>query len=312
MMYIKRPFTLVLGGGGARGIAHLGVCKVLEREKLLPSLIVGTSMGAVMGAMFAQTLNTSECEERLDALFRSDFFRKIGLDFFLLEDSADRHTKLNRLIGKAKRHFYLSRTLTRTGALPNEVLSEALSYLIEDMRMEELKIPLATVATDLESGTPITLIDGSLRTAVGASASIPAIAAPTEIDGRLLVDGGASCITPVIPAQKLSANPIVAVDVWKALPEYKEPTRGLSVLIRAGEITQLNLNNSLLMYADAVISPEVKQYHWIKFDRYRELIRLGAEAAERALPAIRKAAEGHPRSRKNRFLRLFTGKILPG
>ena len=145
MTYIKHNYTLVLGGGGARGIAHLGVLRVLEREQLLPARIVGTSIGAVIGGMFSQTLNTVGCERRIESLFKSDFFKKIGLDFFSLEDHSDRHNLLEHWITKAKRNYYLSRTLTHSGALPDEVLREALSFLIDDTLIEDLQLPFAAV-----------------------------------------------------------------------------------------------------------------------------------------------------------------------
>jgi NTE family protein len=283
---INRNYTLVLGGGGARGIAHLGVLRVLERERLLPSLIVGTSMGAVIGGMFSQTLNSHKCERRIETLFKSDFFRKIGLEFFSLEDRADRHSLLDHWITKARLNYYLSRTLTHPGAFPDEVLSEAISFLIEDTPCEDLHIPFAAVATDLETGEPVILSNGSLRNAVTASASIPAISTPTQINNRTLIDGGASCITPVIPARSLSPDPIVAVDVWKTLPKYKEPTRGLSVLLRAGEITQINLNTLLVEQADVVIRPDVSHFQWTQFEMYKEFIQKGMSATEMSLDKI--------------------------
>jgi predicted acylesterase/phospholipase RssA len=82
---INHKYTLVLGGGGARGIAHLGILRVLERERLLPSLIVGTSIGAVIGSMFSQTLNSHECERRIESLFKSDFFKRSDLSSSVLK-----------------------------------------------------------------------------------------------------------------------------------------------------------------------------------------------------------------------------------
>jgi NTE family protein len=283
---INHKYTLVLGGGGARGIAHLGILRVLERERLLPSLIVGTSIGAVIGSMFSQTLNSHECERRIESLFKSDFFKKIGFEFFSLEDRADRHNLLDHWITKAKRNYYLSRTLTHPGALPDEVLSEAISSLIEDTSFEDIYIPFAAIATDLENGEPVILRKGSLRDAVTASASIPAISTPKQLNNRTLIDGGASCITPVIPARRISPDPIIAVDVWKTLPKYKEPTRGLSVLLRAGEITQINLNKLLVEQADVVIRPDVNHFQWTQFEMYQELIQKGMSATEMSLDKI--------------------------
>lgn len=279
-------FTLALGGGGARGIAHLGVLRVLEREKIKPGLIIGTSIGAIIGGMYAQTLNTHLCEERIERFFESDFFTKIGLDFFVLEDYVDRHNFLDQWINKAKRNYILSRTITHESALPETVLREALSYLIDESDITRCRIPFRTVATDIRNGDVVVIKSGSLTTAVAASSSVPAITAPVEINKRLLVDGGASCITPVLPAKRISDHPVVAVDVWKTIEHQKLPSRGLGTLLRAGEITQVNLNRLLVEQADVIVRPEVQQYSWVKFSLYKELIEKGMAAAEKMLPDI--------------------------
>jgi NTE family protein len=296
------PFTLVLGGGGARGIAHLGVLRILERENIRPSLIVGTSIGSVIGGMYAQTGDTKTILERIENFFSSDFFTKIGLDFFVLEDKVDRHNFLDHWINKAKRHLYLSRTLTRESALPEQVLREAISYLLDEGDIDSCTIPFAAVATDLGTGDIVVIRNGSIREAVTASSSIPAIAKPVDIGGRMLIDGGASCITPVIPAIQMSQNPVVAVDVWKTLTNQLLPNRGLGVLLRAGEITQLNLNRLLVDQADVVIRPSVQEYQWVQFGLYKELIQRGEEAAAMKLAEIR-ALFNRPEERKRGFLR---------
>ncbi len=285
------PFTLVLGSGGARGISHLGVLRVFEREKIQPALIIGSSMGAIIGGMYAQTLDTKMCEEKIDSLFKSDFFAKIGLDFFVLEDYVDRHNFFDQWISKAKRNYILSRSITRESALPEKVLREALSYLIEEMDIAECRIPFGAVATDIKNGDVVVIKTGSLNTAVAASSSIPALTTPIEINGRLLVDGGAACITPVLPAKRMSNDPVVAVDVWKTITHQKLPSRGLGMLLRAGEITQVNLNRLLVEQAEIIIQPAVQEYSWVKFSLYNELIEKGIQAAEKMLPAIKNLGE---------------------
>lgn len=295
------PFTLVLGGGGARGISHLGVLRVLERERIQPDLIIGTSIGAIIGGMYAQTLDTKICEEKIKKLFKSDFFTKIGLDFFVLEDYVDRHNFLDQWINKAKRNYILSRSITGESALPEKVLHEALSYLIDDMDITKCRIPFGAVATDIRNGDVVIIRTGSLTTAVAASTSIPALTTPIEINNRLLIDGGAACITPVLPAKRISNNPVVAVDVWKTVTHQKLPSRGLGMLLRAGEITQVNLNRLLVEQADVIIQPAVQEYSWVKFSRYNELIEKGVHATEKILPDIKnlrkkilKEKTGHP------------------
>ncbi len=284
----NKPFTLVLGGGGARGIAHLGVLRVLEREKIMPSLIVGTSMGAIIGATYAQTLDTYEAERRIEKLYQSNFFTKIGLDFFVLEDYVDRHNFFDQWVNKAKRNYLLSRTITRDSALPEQTLREALSYLIDEMDISDCRIPFRSVTTDIKNGDVVVIKSGSLTRAVAASSTIPAITKPVELNGRFLIDGGAACITPVVPALKISNLPLVAVDVWKTITHQKMPDRGLGMLFRAGEITQINLNRLLVDQADIVIQPPVQEYSWVKFSLYQEMIERGIVAGEDALVKIKK------------------------
>jgi NTE family protein len=283
----RLPFTLALGGGGARGIAHIGVFRAFDRHSLEPSCILGSSIGAITGAMYAQNPDIGAVMRRIERFFASDFFRKIGLDYFTLEDAADRHTMLDQWMRKVRGNYILSKTITRESALPEEVLREALAYLIDDTDIAECRIPFGAVATDLRTGDVVVVRSGSLATAVAASASIPAITKPVELDGMLLIDGGASCITPVAPARDINNDPVVAVDVWKTVSHQKMPDRGVGILIRAGEITQLNLNRVHVEQADIVIRPAVQEYEWMKFSRYAELIAKGEEAAAEKIPAIR-------------------------
>jgi len=299
------PFTLVLGGGGARGIAHLGVLRVLEQKKIYPSLIVGTSIGAIIGAMFAQTPDTTQAEKRIKKFFQSDFFKKIGLDFFLLEDSPDRHTIFEQWFSKAKRNYVLSRSITRQSAFPENILREALSYLIDEMNIADCRIPFRAVATDISNGDVVVLGSGSLTTAVAASSSIPAITQPVKYNKRLLIDGGAACITPVIAAKRICPRPVVAVDVWKTITHQTIPMRGLGLLLRAGEITQLNLNRLLVDQADVIIQPAVREYSWVKFSLYQELIEKGIAAAESMLRAIECIDENYQRGENTGYQNIF-------
>lgn len=282
----KGSISIALGGGGARGIAHLGVLRFFEEEKIVPSFIAGTSMGAVIGAMYARYRDTVEIEERIANLVKSDFMHKTGLDSYASSNAAFEKRGIDYVFNRLRQNIHLARVFTRAGSISADILLEAMEYLIDDIDITELSIPFCAVATDLSDGKPVLFRSGPVRQAITASAAIPGVFTPFEYNGMKLVDGAASYLTPVPPAKEFGHAPVIAVDVGKSIENLPFPHRGYSVFFRSGDIAMINYNTMLLEQADVVIRPDVAAINWADFYSYPELIEKGNIAARAKLAEI--------------------------
>lgn len=221
---------LVLSGGGARGIAHVGVIRALERERVPVDCIVGTSMGAVVGSLYASGLSADDIEKAVQAVDWNDVFRDASArtDRPLRSRLQDRSFLVNAAIGYRAGRFGIPRSLVqgqRLGLVLRGFLLPAAG--IEDF--DELPTPFRAVATDLETGNAVVLARGDLATAVRASMAVPAVFPPVELDGRLLSDGGTSSNLPIGVARDLGATRIIAVDISAPLRPRDELTTPLNI-----------------------------------------------------------------------------------
>ncbi len=276
---LKSPFTLALGGGGARGLAHIGVLRALEDEGSFPSLIVGSSMGAIIGAMYSQLRDSYRVEELVKELLHRDCFTDLRLD--LMPESSQHESRRPRrhLVDYLRRGIYLSRVARRAGAIDNSILIHFLSRLFKNEDIENTRIPFAAVAVSLATGEDVIIDHGSVIHAAAASSAIPGVITPVEINGELLIDGSVLQVVPVGAAKSLSPYPILAVDVSKDILREAPPKTGLDVLIRADLIANRRLNQRALTAADIVLNPEVGLADWSDFHSIDTLIAAGRDAA---------------------------------
>jgi NTE family protein len=270
-----------LGGGGARGLSHIGVMKVLEEHGIYPDVIAGTSMGALVGALYASGLRAGDIE------------RALRLDLRRLAMLADVTWSLSGLV-KGKR------------------VTAALESFLGDLTFADLKIPFACVATDIVNGQQIIMRSGPVITAVRASISVPGLFTPVKVRGRYLVDGGLVNMVPVSTCRDMGAEYVVGVNV---IPdpagrihepedetddeEEKERGRGsrlrrskhpkpsapnvVKVLIQSLYIPGYRIAMENLQDADMAISPEVGNIGFFQFDKEVEAIEAGERAARLAL-----------------------------
>lgn len=255
---------LALGGGAVLGFAHVGLLTALDDADMAVDCIAGTSAGAIVGALHAFGVAPDRIRELLSPLT----WRKVS-----------------------------GFTRTSLGLLTNEPVGELLQDELGDARLEDATIPLAVVAADIHTGERITLREGPLSDAVRASAAIPGIYTPVEIDGRTLVDGGIVDNVPVSAVQELGADVSIAATLGDAL-DFDEVSNLLGVLTNAFLIT-VNTATALsleLDRADVVIEPDLEPHnHWDMKQR-DELIQKGYEAGEDALARIREALEAATKS----------------
>jgi NTE family protein len=296
---------LALGGGGARGIAHIGVLKVLEEEKIKISCITGSSMGAVIGGLYAYFGNAQKVEDFILEAIKNPKIELIYRDTRYKDAAKPNKYYIDRLINYFGERLNTIKAMGRLSYFDDEITNN-IFQMIPDVSIESLGLKFSAVATDLISGEEINFTKGSLRTALKASSAIPGIFPPVEFENMLLVDGSTSESVPVAAAKQISAYRVLAVDVARRI-NVISPTRNiLDILYRIGDITSYKLSLLRLQEADLILSPEVKQLSWVDFDKAAEIIAEGETITRENLGRIKKLI-----SRNSYFLEIdrFIKKI---
>jgi NTE family protein len=286
-----KKIGLALGGGGARGFAHIGILKVLEREGIRPDVIVGTSVGSIVGGAIASGMTVNALEERADAFLESDLYSSSELKAMGDAESGAEQRMSRRIQTYFKTKIRLAQALFRPGILPSKDMEEFVNFFIPDIRIEETVIPFGAVTTDLTSGECVFLTHGSLRHAILASSSVPGALPPVEVEGRQLADGGVICTVPAGYAAEHGADLVIAVSIDRDILLGSGLQTAVDIYVRAGEIMGFHLEQHHLKHADLVIRPDLGNTHWTDFSQSKELIALGEAAAQESVPELRRLAE---------------------
>ena len=276
----KNIIGLVLGGGGARGLGHIGVLKVLKKHSIPIHMVAGTSIGAVIGAMYAATLDPHWIENKFKEFIDSEAYKRIGLHR-LVPTSQPNSSIFQTAATYMKNQIIINLANDRLGILKQERLSEIIEFLLPVKTFEELKIPFSCLAVDLNSGEDVVFNSGNLIEAIVASSAIPGYIPPIEKDGMLLTDGAVSCPVPVKTVRKMGADFRISVDVGLNHFEPLENPNLLQVLGRAEQITSTRLGEVKSEKADITIRPDTMNVFWAEFDKIDQLIKLGAEETEK-------------------------------
>lgn len=272
----KKKVGLALGGGGAKGLAHIGVIKEIERAGLEISYITGTSMGALVGAWYAATKDIKALED----LFLS--VKKDGMN------------TASKIVRK------------RDGSIfKDSSIPDFLEDHFKKFNFEDCKIPFKAIATDVKNGAQIILEKGSIADAVRASTALPVIFSPVQIDGHLLMDGGFVNPVPADVVKDMGAEFVIAVDVssrWLNLSEEHLNVLHTHALIAAAmSVVEFQIASRVLVgNADVVLRPNVLNHSWLDFGGARELIAHGEVEAHQKISEICKHA-GHEMPEKSPF-----------
>ncbi|MDZ7290131.1 MAG: patatin-like phospholipase family protein [candidate division KSB1 bacterium] len=288
----KLRVGLALGGGGARGLAHIGVLKVLEANQIPIDMIAGTSIGAIVGAVYALNPKASVLEQRALAFLQAPEFHESGLDLFHKKKAAENF--FAQVAKHVKERVVINLAPSRISLLGGWRITRAVEYLLEDRKFENCRIPFACVAADLITGEEIVFRRGSLRKAVAASMSIPGFLPPVQHDGHLLVDGAVVALVPVKACKLLGADLVIAVDVSQSLNASDTFDNVIDIVFRASSITAHKWNQVLLQDADVIIRPRVGNVHWSEFHDMQTLIAEGENAAKKMLRKIERLVERKP------------------
>ena len=291
MFWRRKRIGLALGGGGARGLAHIGVLRVLEKEEIRIHLITGTSIGALVGGAYASGFNADQLQKKAEEYVNSAEFRSSAMKAFEAAHAKGEVGLAQRIQTYLRNHFYLIQAMFKPGILSNEDFRATIEYFIPDIQVEETRIPFRAAATDLVSGEQITFSKGSLRQAVMASCAVPGAIAPLKEGERLLSDGGIICSVPGSVARQEGADIVIAVVVDRGIGS-EELRNVVDVYLRVNEIMGERLKQCELAEADVVIRPEVGDLHWSSFSEAMNLIDEGEKAAREKLDDIRRLMPG--------------------
>jgi len=287
-----KRFVLALGGGGGRGLAHLGVLEVLEEHGLRPSAIIGTSIGAMFGAMYAHTPDIHRVSDRVHGFLHSDAFINLGLPTAPGGDAAD-DTWLARLTTAARQSVLYAKAATDIALADVAVLSEIAATLCPARRFDELLIPFYATAVRYPSGDTRIFSDGELIPAITASMAIPGVFDPVAIEGERFVDGGLSSELPAREARAI-ARPgelVVAVNVGARPDPTLEPSHVLEMLDWAGRVKSSYLRRYQRTQADILVEPMVGYTQWHDFSHPRQEIERGRDAMLEMMPDLQSLLE---------------------
>jgi NTE family protein len=246
----RKKVGLALGGGVARGPAHIGVLSVLEEANIPIDCVAGTSAGSVIGAVYCAGLGLTQ----MRSLARQMTWQQIA-----------------------------SPVWPRRGLVSFKRMELWIEAYLGDLNLEDLPIPMAAVVTDIHTGESVVLHEGRLATAVRASSSVPGVVEPLEMNGRLLCDGGISSNVPVDAARQLGADYVIGVDLFA--PEYDRHGGPLSIGFSAIE-TLIRNTGSGVAKADCLIVPAINDRSYLRFAQGDAYIALGEAAARQKLPQI--------------------------
>ena len=251
---VKPKLGLALGGGFARGLAHIGVLKVLEEENIPIDFIAGTSVGSVIGAAYASGLSAKELEEIASLVRFKDFSRF---------------------------------TFSRFGLFSNDKMAIFLRKVLRCKTFEELRIPLAVTATDIVTGEAAVFTSGELIDPVRASCAYPGMFHPVKIGDRLLVDGLLTHSVPAMPLRDMGAERVISSYLAANWVKPGGPRHVFDVIGQCFAIAQGKMCGPWKLASDVILEPEIGQFSYDDFVRAPEMIRAGEAAARIAMPVIR-------------------------
>lgn len=282
---MPKPYLgLALGGGGSRGVAHIGVLQALHSSGISPDVIAGTSSGSTIGAMYAATLDPFWIENRFRKFMETDLFFKFRSGSLI--DGRNEETFLEKVTTKVKQHYMVVLGLNKSYVASREVIKKAVDYLVPCDEFSELKIPMEIVAVDIQSGEEIIYHKGNLKESIIQSSSIPGFFEPTIKNEKIIVDGGVASPIP-IETLKDKVSIIMAVDITNNKLKPLQRPNMIEIMRRSDIITSLKLKAKLSSEADILVKPNVAGIHWSDFKNFDKLLYSGKSAMEKVLNKLK-------------------------
>ena len=295
---IKRPkIGLVLTGGGAKGFAHIGVLKVLEKAGVKIDYIGGTSMGAVVGGLYATGYNA----QQIDSIFRNTNFDELIKDYVPRENKSFYEKRNDEMyaISLPFKKLSIGVPIALSKGMYNYNLLHKLTHSVRYIRdFNQLSIPFLCIATNIETGEQQILNKGSLPQALLASSAFPTLFSPVEIDGKMLIDGGVSNNYPIDEVRKMGADIIIGVDVQDGLKNRNSLKEATQILLQISNLQMIEGMKEKIRKTDIYIKPDISKYSVISFDKENEIIKTGEDAALNVIDKINKITQNSKPSQR--------------
>jgi NTE family protein len=287
---IKRPkIGLVLTGGGAKGFAHIGVLKVLEKAGIKIDYIGGTSMGAVVGGLYA----TGYSANQIDSIFKNTNFDELLQDYIPRTSKSFYEKRNDELYSMALpfNKFSLGVPIALSKGMYNYNLLTKLTHSVRHVRdFNKLPIPFLCIATNIETGEQLVLNSGYLPQVLLASSAFPTLFSPVEIDGKVLIDGGVTNNYPIDEVRKMGADIIIGVDVQDGLKDRNALREATKILVQISNLQMIESMKEKVKKTDIYIKPDISNYSVISFEKGREIIKKGEDAALDVFDELKKLA----------------------
>lgn len=282
-------FAVALGGGAALGYAHLGVLEVLEREGIVPDLIVGTSMGAFVGGACAAYPAVGDAMRRFRVSLADPYVMDINLDYLKRQTSA---SFWETLFGRVRRGFLVTQSVLRDSIVDQVTFGRILRNVLPDLDIRQLTHRFACVSANLNAEMPRQLwTEGSLLTAVAASCAIPGIFPAQTIGNSVHVDGGSVENIPVPSARQLGGTTVVAVSVDDERPKTADVAA--EYFVAAAHLAKRTLTQLQVQNADLLLRPKLDAFHWADFQQFEPIVESGRNAAREKIDDIRQLWQDH-------------------
>lgn len=275
---MSRPrFGLALGGGGARGFAHIGVLQRLEEMGIRPDYITGSSMGALVAAAYIKTGSAAATWDELDAMTSSETFRKLGMHLINVKARGG-DSFWHQVSSAIQDRIVINLAHSKPGLVRPERIEDAIQIVITQDKWFDSGTALGIVATDLYSGEDVYFSEGPLLPAVMASIAIPGFLPPVYHEGKTLVDGGVSQQVPIRMAREMGADFVLAVDVGQDITPITELDNAMAIMSQSENIRSCHYRDMLNREADVLLLPEMPGVHWSAYDQREGFVDLGLSA----------------------------------
>ena len=291
----KFKVALALGGGGARGFAHIGVIRILKEHSIPIDMIVGTSMGALIGGLYCLELDENIIEQRMSAIIERPPIRELESLFAYADEEDQRNLIIQKLLSKIKDICIWNLRAAKRWIVRNEPIEEIFRDLFGDKTFADMQIPFVCTAVDLNDASEVAIESGKIADAILASSSIPGIFSPVKLDNRLLADGGILSSVPAKQAHVLGADFVIGIDISPKVSNKRLLT-GLDIMYQADQIKSFHLNQINLKYCDWVIRPKTFDIGWSEFSKLFLCIQEGERQTSENIADIKAALD-----KKRRF-----------
>jgi len=297
--------ALVLGGGGARGFAHIGAIITLEKENLHPDIICGSSAGSIAGSFYSIYSERIKELERIEETKEFKILKRLKLNPFEIEQ---RQGFFVNLLSNIKKNIMFIKMLRDDALVRKEDVESVFRELFGDMKFEDLPVKLITSAFDLISGKDVYIQSGPLWKGILASSSIPGIFPPLEYNDMVLVDGGITNRLPVKCAILSGAENIIAIDISQSHNFERKRNSAVNMHLHIDELIASRFDIYSKKMADVVLNPLIEDMEWNEFGKYKYAMEKGKEVIEKEIPAIKRVMKSKRYLYTKRLKRFFVSR----